>query len=151
MCYNLILKSGFIFFIVIQSCSNSNMHVVYKSDKSEPVSAKVELTELIKKPENYRNQIIEVIGVYKSAMEESALYSNSFSHDTKQAIWISFNKNYPLIKDKTEINLLDSYQEFEKINAKKIKLKGRFNPDLKGHLSGFGGTIENVFYLEVYN
>lgn len=141
--------------ILIQGCSNSNIPTVYKSNKQEQESCqKVSISDLLTKPEEYANKIIEITGFYKSAVEESALYLNRNSlnnKETSKALWIRFDVGYPLYKNNTDLNLLDSYKEFEKIDRKKIRVKGKFYPSSKGHLSSFFGTIGNVFYLEVLN
>ena len=140
--------------IVIQSCSNNKIHTIYTSEKTK-LSENVEIEQLLNNPEAYKGKIIETIGLYYTGFEESAIYINNGGvrrKESKQALWITFNNEYyPLIDSKTGVNLLSSYQTIEKINGKKIKVKGKFNPTSKGHLSMFFGSIENVFYVEVMN
>lgn len=138
--------------VVVQSCSNNKIHSIYTSEVNQ-TSESIDMEQLLKNPDAYKNKIIETIGVYQTGFEESAIYVNNSNikrKETKQALWITFNNNYyPLIDSKTGVNLLDSYQTIEKINGRKIKIKGRFNPTSKGHLGMFFGSVENVFYVEV--
>jgi hypothetical protein len=160
MCFWKIKDIGFVYLILaqltlIQSCSNNSIPTIYKSNKQEQGAyQKIGIDDLLTKPEEYANKLIEITGVYKSAVEESALYLNSNSlnnKETSKAIWIRFDVGYSLYKNNTQVDLLESYKEFEKIGRKKIKIRGRFYPDSKGHLSSFFGTIGNVVYLEVLN
>lgn len=144
-----------VFLLLMIGCSNNKMHDIYSNNESKQVSEKLGLNQLLKNPDLYNKKIIEVTGIYKTDFEESAIYASKISYwgkKTKKALWVVFNNEYyPLIDSKTGINLLDSYQTIEKINGKKIKIKGRFNASSKGHLSLYSGTIENVFYVEVMN
>lgn len=140
--------------ILLHSCSNTKTSIVYKNDKQEQVYQKVSFGDLLSKPKVYASKTIEITGIYKSSIEVSALYYDKWglnTEETSKALWIRFDIGYPLFKDNTKLNLLESYQEFEKLDGKKIKVRGKFYPDSKGHLSLYFGTIGNVFYLEVLN
>jgi hypothetical protein len=148
------LTSALAQLILLQSCSNNKFSVVYKNNKQEQTYQKVSYTDLIRKPEVYATKAIEITGIYKSSVEVSALYPNTKSFNSKktgEVLWMRFDIGYPLFKDNTKLNLLESYQEFEKINGKKIVVRGKFYPDSKGHLSQYFGTIGNVVYLQVLN
>lgn len=140
--------------ILLHSCSNNKTSIVYKNNGQEEVYQKVSFNDLLDEPENYANKTIEIIGIYKSSVEVSALYSDRRSLNSKEinkALWIRFDIGYPLFKNNTSLDLVKSYKEFEKIDGKKIRVRGKFYPDSKGHLSRYFGTIGNVVYLEVLN
>lgn len=142
-----------LFLILLEnfSCTNNKTLPIYTSENAQS-SEKVGFKKLLNSPSDYKGKVLEVIGVFHTDFEESAIYSSSFNINKKQSIWITFNSDYyPLIDNKTEVNLLSSYQTIEKINKKKIRIRGKFNPNSKGHLSMYSGTIENVFYVEVLN
>lgn len=140
--------------ILLSSCSNNRGSVVYKNNGQEQVYQKVSFNDLVADPEDYANKTIEISGIYKSSVEVSALYSDRSSLHSKrmqEALWIRFDIGYPLFKNNTTLDLVKSYKEFEKIDGKKIRVRGKFYPDSKGHLSQYFGTIGNVVYLEVLN
>lgn len=142
----------FVCLILSQSCSETKMRTVYSSDVKDS-SQVVDLEQLLKNPDIFKNKIIETVGIFQTGFEESAIYIDNSSlkrKKTNQALWMTFNEDYyPLINNKTGLNLLDSYQSIEKIQGCKIKVRGKFNLNSKGHLGLFFGSIENVFYLEV--
>lgn len=129
---------------------NNKISIRYQNlnytDKFDEISFK----ELKKDPNRYHEKNIELIGYYKYSFEESALYSSSFSNDSKGAVWISFHKDIPLINSLTGANLYDSYKEFEKISNRRIRVKGKFNVKLKGHLNDYYGELNNVVSIEVF-
>ena len=152
------LNTAFLFLVLVQSialysCSDSPS-VVYKNDKQEQVYQKVTFNNLINTPKNYAYKTIELIGQYEYSFEVSALYSDRWKlsrEERNKALWIRFDFGYPLFKEDTNFNLVKSYQEFEKINGKRIRVRGEFYPNSKGHLSQYWGTIGNIVYLEVLN
>lgn len=141
------------FSILLQGCSlGTNKKNPIYTGQLNASSKKVGIKELIKNPDIYKNEVIEVTGTYIRGVEECALYINTsgINRDTKKALWISFDDEYyPLVDSISKINLLSSYKTIEQIQGKKVRIKGTFNPDSKGHLEMFFGTIENVFYVEI--
>jgi len=141
--------------ITVASCGNQhNSSIIYVNEKSIKKAQFIELSRILSNPENYESLIVDVIGEYNNGFEESGLYLSkiAFSNSEKnKALWISFNNEYYPLLSKSKVNLLDSYSEFEKISGKKVRVKGKFTLQSKGHLSKYVGTIENVFYVEVLN
>lgn len=139
----------FVSFFFILGC-NKTITTTYKNPNLLGKFDTITFKDIIQSPNKYQGKNIELCGFYKYSFEKSAFYSTKFNNDSKQAIWIDFHKDLPLINTQTGINLLDSYKELEKISDRYIRIRGRFNMNLKGHLENYFGELDNVMSIEVF-
>jgi hypothetical protein len=86
-------------------------------------------TRIIESPDKFDGKEIEISGIYYDQFENIAIYLNRNS-GTGEAMWV---------------DMLDARVD---LNGKRIKLKGRFNRNDKGHLRQYLGTIKEVKVIE---
>ena len=88
-------------------------------------------TDLKENTDNYDNDTILISGRFHTGFEDFSINKSS------DGIWL--NSFDPLsINQEVE----------EKINNRDVKLFGLFNPNKRGHLGRYLGTIEEVYYLK---
>ena len=141
----------YMFCFSVIGCVNNKVSATYRNLNSNDKFDKINFKTIKKDPTKYQSQNIELIGFYKHSFEESALYPSEFNNDSKRAIWINFHKELPLTNSLTGINLFDSYKEVEKISNRRIRIRGKFNMNLKGHLDSYFGELDNVVSIEVFD
>ena len=117
-----------IFILALSSCSAN--YELGNKDLLIDLHA-TQWTDLKENPNKYLNDTILISGKYHSGFEDSSIKRGS------DRIWLSsFN---PLkIDQKLE----------EKIIDRNIIIVGLFNPNNKGHLSQYLGSIEEIYYLK---
>jgi len=85
--------------------------------------------QIINSPEKFDEKEIEISGVYHARFEDVAIYLNSDS-DTEKAMWVELDGSN------------------EELDGKRIKLKGKFDINDKGHLGQYMGTIRAAKIIE---
>lgn len=123
--------------------------MVYNCKCAEQTFAILALPTLIKNPNAYDSKLIEIEGFYRSEFERSALYRNRTNEEEGRALWLDFDGIDSLIEVNSHINLIETPAEFEKINQRRIRVRGTFNMKLTGHLGLYFGGIENICLLEI--
>lgn len=149
----LLIVAGAIIGLII-SCNGDQNNIIYRNDNISEPYEKVTLKDLISYPDKYRDKPIEFTGYVKYTEEISAIFPNKRklkNSENNEALSLSFNIHFPLYNQKTKIKLFASIQAFEILNTKRVKVWGKYNPDSKGHLSLFAGTIGQTVYLEILN
>jgi hypothetical protein len=84
---------------------------------------------IIDTPDKFDGNEIEISGIYYEQFENVAIYLNRDS-DTGEAIWV---------------DMLDARED---LNGKRIRLKGKFDRNEKGHLGQYLGTIKEAKIIE---
>ena len=122
------LSTLLLFISALSSCSPN-----YEFGDKD-LTTKLQVTkwaDLKENPSRYLNDTILISGTYHSGFEDSSIKRNS------DMIWVS------------SFNPLQIDQELEeKIINRNIKIVGLFNPNDKGHLGQYLGSIEEIYYLK---
>jgi hypothetical protein len=114
---------------LIISC-NSNKIEFGNADLSQ----KLELTnirDLMKKPTEFNNDTLKIIGEFHLTMENRGIYWKS------QQIWIDS------FKPATE---LDSV--WKNMNGKKVEIIGLYKAGKTGHLGLYNGQFKEIYYIK---
>lgn len=92
--------------------------------------------QLLKSPDKFQGQEIEITGIIHERFEDNAIYLTKNS-STDKAVWIEYSK------------LFMRLNTFQGLDGQKIKVKGQFDQDDKGHLGQYAGTLrETVIVME---
>src|SRR5688500_4180455 len=110
--------------ILGQSCSRTDEH----------------FEKLLKSPEKYHRQEIEITGTFHQRSEDAAIYLRGNSPVT-YAVCIEYVK---------VLTAPETFDGLDKIDGQKVKIKGKFDKDDKGHLGGYAGTVEYAI-IEIYD
>ncbi len=129
------LKSIITLVLIFFLCSCTKQ---YEFGLQKEIKEKTNLKQIAQSPSSYSSEIIELTGFYFCGFEESGLHETRINRNNGQAIWVELGLD---IQEKG----LD-YNTLQEFNGKKIKVQGVFDPDEKGHLSHYLGTIK-VDYL----
>ncbi|MCA4898985.1 MAG: hypothetical protein ACK514_11795 [Bacteroidota bacterium] len=89
---------------------------------------------LLKSPDKFHGQEIEITGIYREKFEDLAVYFNG-SSDKDKAIWLNFSK------------LFLSLNTFNGFDGAMVKVKGTFNKNDKGHLGQYAGSLDDAWVL----
>lgn len=130
--------------IFLDGCnSNKGLVKVYSIDACPSSSRAITFKSLLDSSSLYDGSIVEVTGYYRWGLEESAISSSEYN--TPAMIWTDFS---PGVADKV---VSKSQKGFEKMQGKKIKVRGTFYAGKNGHLAQYPGAIKYICYLEVEN
>jgi hypothetical protein len=99
--------------ILGQSCARKNEH----------------FEKLLKSPEKYHGQAIEISGTVHKRFEDTAIYLTE-SSPMGDAVWIEFTQ------------LVVSPETLDKLDGKKVSVKGIFDIQDKGHLDQYAGSLK---------
>ena len=141
LCYFIFIITGF-------SCSNeSRVKNIYTCPCDSGLVAKIQYKGLYLGAKKYDSKLVEIEGYYIAQFEQSALFRSN-NRNNKSAIWIDFNTGDSLKDSKSGAYLFSSSEETNKINGKRIKIRGVFDFNLHGHLDEYFGEIKRICYLE---
>ena len=101
-------------------------------------ATKISITDLAKNYKTYHGQYVETTGRFYQAFEEFAIYSN-------KNIFTGEADGFYLDTDK-ELNIDDA--DYEKMNGKKVTIKGKIDTTHKGHLSSYLATIDMIYFWQ---
>lgn len=85
--------------------------------------------QIIKSPETFDGKEIEVTGIYHEQFEDVAIYLSRASN-TEEAMWV------------------DPPTSHDGLNGKRIKMRGEFDMNSKGHLGQYIGTLKDAQVIE---
>ena len=101
-------------------------------------ATKISISELAENYKNYQGQYIETAGKFRQGFEEFAIYSDkSLSNGEAQGFWLDTDK---------DLNLDNS--SFDKMNGKRVTIKGIIDTTHKGHLSSYLATITRIYFWQ---
>lgn len=89
----------------------------------------INFVHIVKSPDKFDGKEIEISGIYFEQFENVAIYLNRDSF-RDEAIWV------------------DMVNSREDLSGKRIKLKGRFDRNQKGHLGLYLGTIREAKVID---
>jgi hypothetical protein len=94
----------------------------------------VQFENLLKSPGDYHGQEIEIVGIIHERFEDNAIYLSRNS-SRNNAIWIEYSEIFMLLNT------------FEGLDGQRIKVKGEFDKDGKGHLGQYAGTLRETIIV----
>lgn len=106
------------------------------------IQENVSLVKLIANPEKYNGKRIQVIGYLHLEFEGNAIYLHE--EDFKRRIsansfWVEFSSK------------LTKKRDLNKFNDKYVIIIGTFNVNEKGHMGMFGGTLDDIVRLDLWD
>ena len=129
----------FVWTFAIHSCKTSPKLAFKISNLDTTIKVtKISISELADNYKNYQGQYIETTGKFYQGFEEFAIYTdkNLFTGTSKQ-FWLGTNR---------DLNI-DNIS-FDKMNGKRITIKGIIDTTSKGHLSSYLATIDKIYFWE---
>lgn len=101
-------------------------------------ATRLTISELADNYKKYQGQYIETTGKFHVAFEEFAIYGdkNLISGEAK-AFWLD-----------TDEDLNIDYSSFDKMNSKRVTIKGLIDTTDKGHLSSYLATISRIYFWQ---
>lgn len=90
--------------------------------------------QLLQSPDKFQGREVEIIGVIHERFEDNAIYLTKNSSPDK-AVWIEYSK------------LFMSLNTFTGLDGQKIKVKGEFDKDDRGHLGQYAGTLKEAVII----
>jgi hypothetical protein len=125
------------------SCISTTGKSVYESTCSSNLTfKKVKLRDLIDSVNYYNGKYVEVSGIFRSDLEESALYDDAWliKKEPEKAVWIQFASECPLRLTNSEAGCV-FVPKF--IADKPIIVKGKLDTS-KGHLGQYACTVTEI-------
>lgn len=101
---------------------------------------RISIFDLVNDIRVYDSKFIETTGFLSNNFEDFAIYTNRVPlSETHKGFWIELN---PALKI--------SEESLEKLNGKKVTIKGVVDISDKGHLSSYVATIKGIYHIS-YN
>ena len=123
--------------LTIYSCKTSPKLAFKVSHLDTTIKAtKISISELADNYKNYQGQYVETTGKFYQGFEEFAIY-------TDKSLLTGESKQFWLGTDK-DLNI-DNIS-FDKMNGKRITIKGVIDTTSKGHLSSYLATITKIYF-----
>jgi len=122
--------------LLMVGCSNREKKVTVEQNIPVEVEDK-QFKAILQNPDKFDSLEVEVIGTFTYEFENVAIYLTLKDSEN----WLS-NRAFWVNEDDDSDSLL--IKKFELFNHKKVRLKGRFDSNDKGHLSSYSGTINEV-------
>jgi hypothetical protein len=123
--------------LAIYSCKTSPKLEFKVSHLDTTIKAtKISISELADNYKNYQGQYIETTGKFYQGFEEFAIYTDKslLTGESKQ-FWLGTDRDLKI--DNTS---------FDKMNGKRITIKGVIDTTSKGHLSSYLATIRKIYF-----
>lgn len=129
----------FVLTLVIYSCKTSPKPLFKVTHLDTTIkSTKISISELAENYKNYQGQYIETTGKFYQAFEEFAIYTDkNLLTGEAQGFWLGTDK---------DLNIDNS--SFEKMNGKRVTIKGIIDTTHKGHLSSYLATITRIYFWQ---
>lgn len=132
--------------LILTACGQSKKDSVDETEMKPyqllDIQENVSLVKLIANPEKYHNKRIQVIGYLHLEFEGNAIYMHEedFKHSlSENSFWVNFSSK------------LTKKRDLNKFNDKYVIVIGTFKADEKGHMGMFGGTLDNIVRLDLWN
>ena len=123
--------------LVIYSCKTSPKLAFKVSHLDTTIATtKISISELADNYKKYQGQYIETTGKFYQGFEEFAIYTDKslLTGESKQ-FWLGIDK---------ELNIDNA--SFDKMNGKRVTIKGIIDTTDKGHLSSYLATISKIYF-----
>ncbi|SEN56058.1 hypothetical protein [Niastella yeongjuensis] len=146
MTRKLYLLPVFLLIVTVTACGQANKGSVDETEMLPyqllDVKENVSLVKLIANPEKYNGKRIQVIGYLHLEFEGKAIYlhEEDFKHAiSENSFWVNFSSK------------LAEKQDLKKFNNKYVIVIGTFNANERGHMGMFGGTLDNIVRLDLWD
>ncbi|MGY4537760.1 hypothetical protein ACVW0P_002179 [Mucilaginibacter sp. UYNi724] len=142
----------FVITLALLAC-NTPKRKIYISECDLNVQfKKVSFAHLVDSVKYYDKQNVEVTGKYIEGKNVSALVNDSTftDHGNSHSIWVNFTQDCPLYLVGKHIGLFETEDgEYNKLNNRKMTIRGRLEIAKKGHKNTYRATLNQVSYLEL--
>jgi hypothetical protein len=134
--------SSFIIFVLILAVSSckTSPKLNFKVSRLDTIikPTKISISKLASSYKSYHEQYIETAGTFYCGFEDFGIYTdkNLFTGETKQ-FWLATDK---------ELNI--DNVSLDKMNGKRVIIKGIIDTTQKGHLNSYLATISKIYYWE---
>ena len=101
-------------------------------------ATKISISELAKNYKSYQGQYIETTGRFYQGFEEFAIYTDkNILTGEADGFWLGTDQ---------ELNIDNA--SFDKMNGKRVTIKGKIDTTHKGHLSSYLATIDRIYFWQ---
>lgn len=132
--------------LLMTACGQTNNDSTDETEKKPyqllDIQENVSLVKLIANPEKYDGKRIQVIGYLHLEFEGNAVYlhEEDFKHSmSENSFWVNFSSK------------LTKKQDPKKFSDKYVIIIGTFKANEKGHMGMFGGTLDNIVRLDLWD
>lgn len=144
-------KNHFLFLLLTFAISLTTCGQTHKDNVDETetkpyqlldIQENVSLVKLIANPEKYDGKRIQAIGYLHLEFEGNAIYlhEEDFKHSmSENSFWVNFSSK------------LTKEQDLKKFSDKYVIIIGTFKANEKGHMGMFGGTLDNIVRLDLWD
>ena len=140
------LLVSILFTLLFIACSTGkNNSLIYSSDYCNADFKKVSFTSLFDSLSFYDRKPVEITGFYHSAFEVSVISTQQNFSTDERIVWVDFGNE---LSDSLTNSKPPNENIFDKIDGKKVKMRGYFSAGRTGHLSGYPCGIR-ICYLEI--
>lgn len=99
---------------------------------------KISISDLAKNYKLFQGKYIETTGRFYQAFEEFAIYTDkNILTGEADGFWLSTDQ---------ELNIDNA--SFDKMNGKRVTIKGKIDTTHKGHLSSYLATIDRIYFWQ---
>ena len=125
--------------VVIAACKTSPKFSFRVTQLDTTIkTTKISISDLADDYKKYQGQYIETTGRFYQTFEEFAIYTNkNFWTGERQGFWLNPAQDLKI-----------SNQSLEKMNGKRITIKGFIDTTSKGHLSSYLATIRRIYFWQ---
>lgn len=124
-----------LFLMILFNCKQSEKVI---NVKNESKYIFVSMEKLIQNSNYYNNKHVEIEGFFDFKMEESSISIKEKS-SYNEKIWLEFNFFKELKNQKGKLFFKDDH--LLKYLGKKVRVRGVYNIDYKGHLAWYNGSL----------
>ena len=134
--------SAFLFLsltLTLVSCHTSPNKTFSIASLDTTIKAKkISISDLAKNYKSYQGQYIETTGRFYQAFEEFAVYTDkNILTGEADGFWLG-----------TDPDLNIDNASLDKMNGKRVTIKGKIDTTHKGHLSSYLATIDRIYYWQ---
>jgi hypothetical protein len=124
--------------------TNKNVFKIFVDSSCSTTYQPIQYRSIVDSQEYYNGRFVEVSGYFHWGFEESAISDSKSERKGSPATWVTFTlKLQKLISNSSE----DAY---EKMNNRRIVIRGFFDASETGHLSQYHGGLNKVCYIKVF-
>lgn len=128
--------------VLFTGCGKTNSYT--QKSYIENDFKRISINEIISDPTNYNNKKIELEGYFYFGLEEACI-SKVKNPELNDRIWIEFNF-FKGLQNNGNNERLDG-KKLMTFSGKRIKIKGVYTIENKGHLGRYSGAIRDLVYF----
>lgn len=124
-----------ILFLLLFSCKHPDYRMIDGNKDASITVNNVSITDLAKNLSRMNGKYVEVSGKFSFNFEDVALYDYGLFSSNKTCFWLDFTDTF------------SNSDVLQKLNGKKVTVKGRINANSNGHMGYYLATLEDVYYI----